>query len=67
MEELDKIVDSAGTEFAKAKSLPELDQAKGKFLGKGGALASLKGNLAKVSGEERPALGVRFNALKDDI
>ncbi len=67
MEELDKIVDSAGMEFAKAKSLPELDQAKGKFLGKGGALASLKGNLAKVSAEERPALGARFNALKDDI
>lgn len=67
MEELDKIVDSAGTEFAKAKSLPELDQAKGKFLGKGGALASLKGNLGKVSADERPALGARFNALKDDI
>ena len=67
MEELDKIVDSAGMEFAQAKSLPELDQAKGKFLGKGGALASLKGNLGKVSAEERPILGARFNALKDDI
>ncbi len=67
MEELDKIVDSAGMEFAQAKSLPELDQAKGKFLGKGGALASLKGNLGKVSAEERPILGAKFNALKDDI
>jgi len=67
LEELDKIVDSAGMEFAQAKSLPELDQAKGKFLGKGGALASLKGNLGKVSAEERPILGAKFNALKDDI
>jgi phenylalanyl-tRNA synthetase alpha chain len=67
LEELDKIVDSAGMEFARAKSLPELDQAKGKFLGKGGALASLRGNLGKVSAEERPILGARFNALKDDI
>jgi phenylalanyl-tRNA synthetase alpha chain len=67
LEELDKIVDSAGIEFAQAKSLPELDHAKGKFLGKGGALASLRGNLGKVSAEERPILGARFNALKDDI
>ncbi len=27
----------------------------------------MKGNLGKVSAEERPILGARFNALKDDI
>ena len=67
MQELDKIVTEAKHAFQAARTLAELDQTKGQFLGKQGVLTDLRKGLGKVSAEERPILGAKFNNLKTRI
>ena len=56
MEDLNKIVIDAKESFRTVTTIPQLEQTKGKFLGKSGVLAELRKGLGKVSAEERPAL-----------
>lgn len=67
MQELEKIVKEAEQAFKAVTTLPELDQIKAQFLGKQGVLAELRKGLAKVSPDERPLLGAKFNNLKSDL
>lgn len=67
MQELDKIVTEAKHAFQAARTLAELDQTKGQFLGKQGVLTDLRKGLGKVSAEERPILGAKFNNLKTEL
>ena len=67
MQELENIVSDAEHAFKAVRTLPELDQVKARFLGKQGVLSELRKGLAKVSAEERPILGARFNSLKTEI
>ncbi|MEK9867178.1 MAG: phenylalanine--tRNA ligase subunit alpha [Betaproteobacteria bacterium] len=67
MEDLNKIVIDAEESFRTATTIPQLEQTKGKFLGKSGVLAELRKGLGKVSAEERPALGAKFNQLKNEL
>ena len=67
MQELENIVTDAEHAFQAVKTLPELDQVKARFLGKQGVLSELRKGLAKVSAEERPILGAKFNTLKTEL
>ena len=67
MQELENIVSDAEHAFKAVRTLPELDQVKARFLGKQGVLSELRKGLAKVSAEERPILGARFNSFKTEI
>jgi phenylalanyl-tRNA synthetase alpha chain len=64
MKELEQIVAEAGQAIAATASVPELDQAKARFLGKAGSLSELLKGLGKLSADERPAAGARINQAK---
>jgi phenylalanyl-tRNA synthetase alpha chain len=64
MEKLEEIVREALQLFAGIDDAVELEQVKARFLGKSGALTELQKGLGRVPAEERPALGVKFNAAK---
>lgn len=67
MEDLQDLIKQAQAAFDAVTELAQLEQAKGRFLGKGGALAELRKGLAGLTPEERPAAGARFNEVKDEI
>ena len=67
MEDLDSIIKEALASFDGAGDAAQLEQAKARYLGKSGALtAQLKG-VGKVPAAERPALGARINAAKEEL
>jgi phenylalanyl-tRNA synthetase alpha chain len=67
MEKLDDIVQEALGLFSKIDDAVELEQVKARFLGKSGALTELQKNLGRVPAAERPAMGQRFNAAKEQL
>ena len=67
MQDLDAIVNEALTLFAGIDDAAQLEQAKARYLGKSGALTELQKNLVKRPAAERPAMGARFNAAKDQL
>ena len=67
MEKLDTIVQEALQLFAGIADAAQLEQAKARYLGKAGALTELQKSLGKLSPAERPAMGARFNAAKEQI
>ena len=67
MEKLDDIVQEALGLFAKIDDPVELEQVKARFLGKSGALTDLQKSLGRVAAAERPAMGMRFNAAKEQL
>ena len=67
MEKLDSIVQDAVLLFAGITDAAQLEQAKARFLGKSGALTDLQKTLGKLAPAERPAMGARFNAAKEQI
>ena len=67
MEKLDTIVQEALALFAGITDAAQLEQAKARYLGKAGALTELQKSLGKLSPAERPAMGARFNAAKEQI
>ena len=67
MEKLDSIVQDAVLLFAGITDAAQLEQAKARFLGKSGALTDLQKSLGKLAPAERPAMGARFNAAKEQI
>jgi phenylalanyl-tRNA synthetase alpha chain len=64
LQELDAIVERALADFASAADPASLENAKARYLGKGGALLSFR---PQGSPEERRAAGMAFNAAKQRI
>jgi phenylalanyl-tRNA synthetase alpha chain len=67
MKELEQIIPAAREEFAAAKSVADLEQAKSRFLGKAGSLTELLKGLGKLSAEERPKAGAAINQAKSQV
>jgi phenylalanyl-tRNA synthetase alpha chain len=67
MDKLEDIVKEALDVFAGIDDAVELEQVKARFLGKSGVLTELQKGLGRVPAAERPAMGVRFNAAKEQL
>jgi len=67
MQDVDAIVAEAASQFAAVDDLPQLENAKARYLGKQGLLtAALKG-LGKLPPDEKRERGSRINVAKDEI
>ena len=64
MDELTQIVDKALADFAACIDPAALENAKARYLGKGGALTERLKSLGKLPAAERAAAGARINAAK---
>jgi len=64
MEELERIVAAASTDFGAATDPAALENAKAKYLGKSGALTELLKSLGKLPASDRPAAGAAINEAK---
>ena len=53
--------------FAGITDAAQLEHAKARYLGKAGALTELQKTLGKLPPAERPAMGARINAAKEQI
>jgi phenylalanyl-tRNA synthetase alpha chain len=67
MQDVDAIVAQAASEFAAIDDLPQLENAKARYLGKQGDLTALLKGLGKLAPEEKRDRGSRINAAKDEI
>lgn len=67
MDELDEILRQAESAFAAATSLPALDQAKARFLGKSGVITGLMKGLSRMTPQARKEAGARINKAKAQI
>ena len=67
MQDVDAIVAKAASEFAAIDDLPQLENAKARYLGKQGVLTELMKGLRELPPEEKRARGARINAAKDAI
>jgi phenylalanyl-tRNA synthetase alpha chain len=65
--ELDSIVDSARTAFARAGAPAELENAKALYIGKSGRITELMKGLAALPVEEKKARGAAINLAKQAI
>ena len=67
IEKLDAIVQEALATLKSTSVAAELENAKAKWLGKTGAISVLMKSLGNISAVERPTVGARFNAAKQQI
>ncbi|TVO59232.1 phenylalanine--tRNA ligase subunit alpha [Denitromonas ohlonensis] len=67
MNELDTLVTQARADFENAADATQLDVAKSRYLGKGGAITQQMKTLGQLGPDERRAAGARINAAKDQI
>ncbi|TCS68805.1 phenylalanyl-tRNA synthetase alpha subunit [Sulfuritortus calidifontis] len=67
MSKLDEILGEAQAAFAAAESLPALDQAKARFLGKSGLITEQMKGLGALAPEARKAAGAQINQVKDQV
>jgi phenylalanyl-tRNA synthetase alpha chain len=67
MEKLENIVQEALKLFAGIDDAAQLEQVKARYLGKAGALTELQRSLGTLPAEQRPAMGARFNAAKEQL
>ena len=67
MEDLSGIVGQALADFAAAADPASLEDAKARYLGKGGALSALQSTLKSIPAEQRKDFGQKFNAGKQRI
>ena len=67
MEKLETIIQEALQLFAGIDDAAQLEQVKARYLGKAGALTLLQKSLGKLPAAERPAMGARFNAAKEQL
>ncbi len=67
MQDLDRIVADAEGVFAGCPTVPDLEQAKARFLGKAGALTDLLKGLGKLPPEEKPKAGASINEAKTRV
>jgi phenylalanyl-tRNA synthetase alpha chain len=64
---LEDILDEARRAFAAAATLPALEQAKARFLGKSGAITEQMKALGGMAPEQRKEAGARINQVKDGV
>jgi phenylalanyl-tRNA synthetase alpha chain len=64
LQDLDGIVARALADFAGSADPASLENAKARYLGKGGELAALQSTLKSLAPEERKAFGAAFNGAK---
>ena len=64
MDDLDRIVAAALTDFAACADPAALENSKAKYLGKAGALTDLLKSLGKLAATDRPAAGASINEAK---
>ena len=67
MDNLQTIVDDAGSEVRLADTAAELDEVRVKYLGKQGVLTDQLKGLGKLSKEERPEAGRLINEAKGEV
>jgi phenylalanyl-tRNA synthetase alpha chain len=67
LEDLSGIVGQALADFAAAADPASLEDAKARYLGKGGALSALQSTLKSIPAEQRKEFGQKFNAVKLQI
>jgi phenylalanyl-tRNA synthetase alpha chain len=67
MEKLENIVQEALKLFARIDDAAQLEQVKARYLGKAGAMTELQKSLGTLPAEQRPAMGARFNAAKEQL
>ncbi len=67
MQDLDRIVADAQGVFAGCATVPDLEQAKARFLGKAGALTELLKGLGKLPPEDKPKAGAAINEAKTRV
>jgi phenylalanyl-tRNA synthetase alpha chain len=67
LQDLDGIVSRALAAFRAAGDAASLENAKARFLGKGGELSAAQSALKSLSPEERKSFGARFNIAKQGI
>ncbi len=67
MTDVDAIVKEALGLFREIEDPDQLEQAKGRFLGKEGALTGLLKGLGRLPAGERPAMGARINQAKEAL
>ncbi len=67
MEKLETIVQEALKLFAGCDDAAQLERTKARFLGKSGALTELLKGLGTLPAAERPAMGARINAAKQQL
>jgi phenylalanyl-tRNA synthetase alpha chain len=64
LEDLERIVERALAAFASAGDPASLENAKARYLGKGGELSAFQSTLKSLPPEERREFGAKFNAVK---
>jgi phenylalanyl-tRNA synthetase alpha chain len=64
---LEDILTEARRDFAAAATLPALEQAKARFLGKSGAITEQMKRLGGMPPEQRKEAGARINQVKDGV
>ncbi|MDD3529221.1 MAG: phenylalanine--tRNA ligase subunit alpha [Gallionellaceae bacterium] len=64
---LEDILTEARRDFAAVDTLPALEQAKARFLGKSGAITEQMKGLGKLDPEQRKEAGARINQAKDGV
>jgi phenylalanyl-tRNA synthetase alpha chain len=67
MEKLETVVQEALKLLARIDDAAQLEQAKARYLGKAGALTGLLKSLGKLPATERPSMGTRINAAKEQL
>ncbi|HEY2336938.1 MAG TPA: phenylalanine--tRNA ligase subunit alpha [Burkholderiales bacterium] len=67
MDDLDRIVERALADFASAVDPAALENAKARYLGKGGELSVFQSTLKSLPPEGRREFGARFNSAKTKI
>ena len=67
MQDLDVIVAKAAAQFAAIDELPELENAKARYVGKQGVLTELLKGLGKLAPDDRRSRGSLINDAKDRI
>lgn len=67
MSDLDSLVREARSDFAAAVTPAELENAKARYLGKGGRVTELLKALGALSVDEKKARGAEINAIKQQI
>jgi phenylalanyl-tRNA synthetase alpha chain len=67
MEQLETIVEEALRSFAGIDDAAQLEQEKARYLGKSGSLTALLKGVGKLPPAERPLMGGRINAAKEQL
>jgi phenylalanyl-tRNA synthetase alpha chain len=67
MDQLKDLINQAKSEFSQCQSLPDLDHAKAKFIGKSGAITEAMRSLSSIPKEEKPKVGAEINSIKQAI